>query len=167
MVFVLKRDVLSIVGPVDGPARLLHGSDEGGTGYGYFLGFQHRLVAIDQIGSFHFSDHGLVFFLVPGNPFALFKPAAVKVFSFFRYGQATVPAHLIHHLFHGCQVFGCGVQLMAVLVADCVGYHVEMKMATVLMDGHQNLVTGKFLFCELLAKGQQLLWRDFFILVER
>lgn len=89
------------------------------------------------------------------------------MFPFFGYSQTSVPAHLIHHFFHCCQIFGCSVQLVTVIVTDGVGYHVKMEMITILVNSHQNLVTRKFLFCELLTKGQHFFRGYFFIFMER
>lgn len=166
MAFVFKCDVLSGVGPMDIPAGFLHGCDEGVTRDCCLLGFQYRLITVHQIGSFHLPNHGLIFLFAPGNPFAFFYPAAVKVFPFFGHGQVPVPTHLVHDFFHSGQIFGCGVQLVAVLIADSVSYQVKMEMATVLMDSHQDLVARKFLFCELLTKCQHLIWSNFFVFVE-
>ena len=89
------------------------------------------------------------------------------MFPFFGYGQATVPAHLVHHLFHGCQVFGCGVQLMAVFIADRVSHQVKVEMATVLMDSHQDLMARENFICEFLAENQHFFRRNLFIFMKR
>ncbi len=86
MIFVLKGDVLPLVGPVDIPAGSLHGRDEGIFGYGFFTGFNYSLEAFHKIGWFLFAEHGPVFLLFPGDAFTFFHPAAVEMFSFFCHG---------------------------------------------------------------------------------
>ena len=166
MVFVLKGDVLPGVGPTDVPAGSLHGRDEGILGYGFFPGFHYSLETFHQVGRFLFVDHGPVFLLVPGDAFTFFHPAAVEMFSFFGYGQAPIPAHLVHSFLHVRQVLGSGVEFVTVLIADRVGHHMKVEMAPVLVDSHQDLVAGKCFFSEFLAKGQHLFRCDFFILME-
>ncbi len=166
MVFVLECDVLSGVGPMDDPAGSLHGCDEGILGYGFFPCFQHSLEAFHQVARLLFTEHGPVFFLVPGNPFTFFPPAAVEMFSFFGYGQAPVPAHLVHGFLHVRQVLGGGMELVPILIADRVDHHVKVEMAPVLVNGQKDLVAGKCLFGEFLAKVQHLFRCDFFIFVE-
>lgn len=166
MVFVLEGNVLPGVGPMDVPAGSLHGRDKGIPGYGVFPGFHYSLEAFHQIGRLFFAAHGPVFFMVPGNPFAVFHPAAIKMFPLFGYGQATVPAHLVHGFLHVRQVLGGGMELMPILVADRVGHHMKVEMAPVLVDRHQDLMARKCFFGEFLAKGQHLFWCDFFVFVE-
>lgn len=166
MIFVLKGDVLPLVGPVDVPAGLFHGCDEGIPGNGFFLGFHYSLEAFHQIGRIFFTAHGSVFFMVPGNPFAFFHPAAVKMFPLFGYGQATVPAHLVHGFLHVRQLLGGGMELMTVLIADGVGHHVKVEMAPVLVDRHQDLMARKCFSDEFLTESQYLFRCDFLILME-
>ena len=166
MVFVLKCYVLPLAGPVDVPAGLFHGRNEGIPGNGFFLGFHYSLKAFHQIGRLFFAAHGPVFFMVPGNPFAFFHPAAIKMFPRFGYGQATVPTHLVHGFLHVRQVLGGGMELMPILVADRVGHHVKVEMAPVLVNGQKDLVAGKCLFGKFPAKGQHFFRCDFFIFVE-
>ena len=166
MFFVLKGYVLPLVGPLDIPAGLFHGCDEGIPGNGFFLGFHYSLEAFHQIGRFLFAEHGPVFFLVPGNPFTFFHPAAIEMFSFFGYGQAPIPAHLVHGFLHVRQVLGGGMELVPILVADRVGHHVKVEMAPVLVNGQKDLVAGKCLFGKFPAKGQHFFRCDFFIFVE-
>lgn len=166
MVFVLEGDVLPGVGPMDVPAGLLHGRDEGILGYGFFPGFHYSMETFHQIGRFLFVNHGPVFLLVPGDAFTFFHPAAVEMFSFFGYGQVPGPAHLVHSFFHVRQVLGGGVEFVTVFIADRVGHHMKVEMAPVLVDSHQDLVAGKCFFSEFLAKGQHLFRCDFFIFVE-
>ena len=135
MVFVLEGNVLPGVGPMDVPAGSLHGRDKGIPGYGVFPGFHYSLEAFHQIGRFLFAEHGPVFFLVPDNPFTFFHPAAIEMFSFFGYGQAPIPAHLVHGFLHVRQVLGGGMELVPILVADRVGHHVKVEMAPVLVNG--------------------------------
>lgn len=166
MFFVLKGYVLPLVGPVDVPAGLFHGRNEGIPGNGFVPGFHYSLEAFHQIGRLFFAAHGPVFFMDPGNPFAFFHPAAIKMFPLFGYGQATVPAHLVHGFLHVSQILGGGMELMTVLIADRVGHHVKVEMAPVLVDCHQDLMARKCFFGEFLAEGQYLFWCDFFIFME-
>lgn len=166
MVFILEGNVLPGVGPMDVPAGSLHGRDEGIPGYGFFLGFHYGLETFHQVGRLLFAEHGPVFLLVPGNAFTFFHPAAVEMFSFFGYGQAPVPAHLVHGFLHVRQVLGGGMELVPILIADRVGHHVKVEMAPVLVNGQKNLVAGKCFFSEILAKGQHLFWCDFFVFME-
>lgn len=166
MFFVLKGYVLPLVGPVDVPAGLFHGRNEGIPGNGFVPGFHYSLEAFHQIGRLFFATHGPVFFMAPGNPFAFFHPAAIKMFPLFGYGQATVPAHLVHGFLHVSQILGGGMELMTVLIADRVGHHVKVEMAPVLVDRHQDLMARKCFFGEFLAEGQYLFWSNLFILME-
>ena len=166
MIFVFEGDVLSGVGPVDDPAGSLHGCDECILGYGFFPCFQHSLETFHQVARLLFTEHGPVFFLVPGNPFTFFHPPSVEMFSFFGYGQAPVPAHLVHGFLHVRQVLGGGMELVPILIADRVGHHVKVEMAPVLVNGQKDLVAGKCFFSEFLAKVQHLFWCDFFVFVE-
>ena len=166
MFFVLKGNVLPSDGPMDVPAGSLHGCDEGIPGNGFFLGFHYSLEAFHQIGRLFFTAHGPVFFMVPGNPFAFFHPAAIKMFPLFGYGQATVPAHLVHGFLHVSQILGGGMELMPILVADRVGHHVKVEMAPVLVDRHQDLMARKCFSGKFLAEGQYLFRCDFLILME-
>lgn len=166
MVFILEGDVLPGVGPLDVPAGSLHGRDEGILGYGFFPCFQHSLETFHQVGRLLIAEHGPVFLLVPGDAFPFFHPAAIEMFSFFGYGQAPVSAHLVHSFFHVRQVLGSGMELVPILVADRVGHHVKMEMPPVLVNGQKDLVAGKCLFGEFLAKVQYLFRCDFFIFVE-
>lgn len=166
MVLVLEGNVLPGVGPMDVPARSLHGRDEGILGYGFFPCIQHSLETFHQVGRLLFAEHGPVFLLVPGDAFTFFHSAAIEMFSFFGYGQVLVPAHLVHSFFHVRQVLGGGVEFVTVFIADRVGHHMKVEMAPVLVDSHQDLVSGKCFFSEFLAKGQYLFRCDFFILME-
>ena len=166
MFFVLKGYVLPLVGPVDVPAGLFHGRNEGIPGNGFVPGFHYSLEAFHQIGRLFFATHGPVFFMAPGNPFAFFHPAAIKMFPLFGYGQAPVPAHLVHGFLHVSQILGGGMELMPILVADRVGHHMKVEMAPVLVDCHQDLMARKCFFGKFLAKGQYLFWSNLFILME-